>query len=93
MGSVRKEFSEIFFDEAQKKPFGKTLGKYEKIFTALRSSPSAFNSQPWRILVTDNNFALFDAKQNKYSHKDSAKTSPMGGKYIISFTVDPLFIA
>ena len=70
-GSDRKDFSENYFDAVQNKPFKQdTLGKYELFLTSLRSSPSALNGQPSKVLVNENTFTLFDGKQNNYTPFD-----------------------
>lgn len=71
----RLNFEELFYDESNKKPITeKELNEknlyppYMKDFlTALRSGPSAMNSQTWRFVLNQKEVHLFDGKCNEVS--------------------------
>lgn len=65
----RKPFDEIFFNGSFETPLLKQdAGDYLVPLEMLRLAPSASNSQPWRVLKSDNQFHFY--MQNKYPMMD-----------------------
>ncbi|MHA1201096.1 MAG: nitroreductase family protein [Candidatus Heimdallarchaeaceae archaeon] len=62
----RKTWGELFFHNDFKTPLSREdTGKYSTALEMLRLSPSAANTQPWRIIKRDNSFDLYVSKDER----------------------------
>lgn len=67
----RKSFGTVFFDHNFEVSFkAENAGKYLKPLEMLRLAPSASNSQPWRIIKSDNQFHFYDHVKGRFSAID-----------------------
>lgn len=63
---ARKPWSELFFDGDFSKPLTKEIaGEYEFPLEMLRLAPSATNSQPWRVVFSNNAFHFIEQRTHE----------------------------
>ena len=63
---ARKPWEEIFFADNFNKPLTKEMaGEYEFPLEMLRLAPSATNSQPWRVVFSDNAFHFIEQRTHE----------------------------
>lgn len=62
----RKDWSEIFFDKDFTQPLNKeNAGIYAEALEMVRIAPSGFNTQPWRVIKSDDTFHFFLERKKK----------------------------
>jgi nitroreductase len=67
----RKPFETLFFEQNFETPLKmEDAGKYLQPLEMLRLAPSASNSQPWRIIKSDNQFHFYDHVKGRFSTID-----------------------
>ena len=66
----RIDFSELFFDKDFSKKFIKKEDIYSRALEMVRLAPSSLNSQPWRIVVNEDNFHIYNIGKSKMNRID-----------------------
>lgn len=67
----RKAFETLFFNANFEMPLKpEDAGKYQEPLEMLRLAPSASNSQPWRVIKSDNQFHFYDHVKGRFSGID-----------------------
>ncbi len=67
----RKPWNEIFFQDNISNPLTEEkAGPYAVPLEMVRLGPSASNKQPWRIIMTENNFHFYLCRNKGYGVKD-----------------------
>ena len=65
---IRKSWQELFFEGWKKSPLSKVnIGDYALALEMVRLAPSAVNSQPWRVIKTDQGFHFCAAVTNYFA--------------------------
>ena len=68
--NIRKDFSELFFDNDFNKPLIKKEDIYSEALEMVRLAPSSMNNQPWRIINTEDSIHIFNSGKIKMNKID-----------------------
>ena len=66
----RKDFSDLFYDKDFSKSFIKKEDIYSRALEMVRLAPSSINSQPWRIVINEGDFHIYNIGKAKMNRID-----------------------